>query len=92
MQLWKIIILCIGLAGCYADPYRNPNNWTMTGAGGKTIAVMADPSDLISGKSDPSSNGVAAAAGVSKALGGAAGNAAGLQTVPTQPTMSLTGS
>jgi hypothetical protein len=70
------------LAGC-TDPFQQPQNWSMTGAGRENTALqVADPSDLFTGKSSPTSNGVAASAGIDKALGGAAGSAAGLQTAP----------
>lgn len=80
----------LALTGCYGDPYQNPADWAATGAARENIAQQtADKSDLIQGKSDDLSNGVAAAAGVDKALGGAAGTAAGLQTAP--PELSKTG-
>ena len=91
MKAWAILILLLGLTGCYADPFQNPNEWSATGASGKNIALqVADPADLISGKSDPYSNGVAANAAVDKALGGTAGTAAGLAP-PAQSAMSVTG-
>ncbi len=93
MRYCAVLIFLLGLAGCYADPYQNPYDWAITGAAQKNIAVMAaDPSDLISGKSNPASNGAAASAAVDKALGGAAGTAAGLQTPPPQSSMSVGGS
>jgi hypothetical protein len=47
-----------------------------------TAAQVSDKSDLLQGKSDNSSYGLAAAAGVDEAIGGAAGTAAGLQKPP----------
>jgi hypothetical protein len=88
-----ILMLSLSLTGCYADPYADPHNWSMTGASRRNIAIQAaNPLDLISGKSDPYANGVAASAGVDKALGGAAGNAAGLATPPVLPAINITGS
>jgi type IV pilus biogenesis protein CpaD/CtpE len=92
--LFVLLFSSLGLTGCYLDPYQNPNDWSMTGATGKNIAAQAaNPSDLISGKSNPYSNGVAASAAVDKALGGAAGTAAGLQTTSgSTPALSIGGS
>lgn len=88
-----LLILLIGLAGCYADPFQNPGDWSMTGASRKNTAVqVATPSQLISGQPGDSSNGVAASAAIDKALGGPAGTAAGLQTAPPITTLSITGS
>ncbi len=59
----------------------------MTGASREDLAQqVANPADLISGRSEPYSNGVAAVAGINKALGAnGADTAAGLQT-PVSPT------
>ena len=92
VKRWAILVLALALAGCYLNPYQNPNDWSLSGASRRNIAVQtANPSDLIMGRSDPLANGVAASAGVDKALGGAAGTAAGLQTPPVQSTLSITG-
>jgi hypothetical protein len=89
MQRWMVLSLCLALTACYADPFDNPNDWSETGATGRNIAVQAaNPSDLISGKSNPYSNGAAASAGIDKALGGAAG----VLAPPAQTAMSITGS
>lgn len=90
-----ILLFCLMLAGCYLDPYRNPGDWAMTGASGKNLAVqVAYPSDLITGRSGGYANGVAAAAGVDRALGGAASTGAGLLTPPANnmPSLSIGGS
>jgi hypothetical protein len=80
--------LLSGCAGAF-DPYQRPGNWAMTGASRENIAQQAAyPSDLLSGRSSPTSSGVAASAGIDKALGGAAGTAAGLQTAPPALTQS----
>jgi hypothetical protein len=91
---FPFLVLSLGLTGCYLDPYQNPNDWSMTGASDKNIAAQAaNPSDLISGKSNLYSNGVAASAAIDKALGGAAGTAAGLQTPSgSTPALSIGGS
>lgn len=82
LPLW-FPVLFLALTGCYSDPYRNPDDWSATGAVQKNIAMQAAwPSDLIAGRAAHYSNGVAAAAAVDKALGGAAGTAKGLQTAP----------
>jgi hypothetical protein len=79
--------MLLSLSGCVLDPFQRPGTWSMTGASREDIAQQAaNPADLISGRSEPSSNGVAAVAGVDKALGAnGAGTAAGLQT-PVSPT------
>jgi hypothetical protein len=96
MRVWNAVLSCIlmlGLSGCYADPFQNPGNWSMTGAPRKNVAAQAArPSDLIAGQQRKSSNGVAASAAIDKALGGAAGTAAGLQTPPAPTTLNITGS
>jgi hypothetical protein len=89
----QLLVLIIGLTGCYTDPFQNPGDWSMTGASRKNTAVqVAAPSQLIIGQPESSSNGVAASAAIDKALGGAAGTAAGLQTPPPITTLSITGS
>jgi len=77
-----------GCAGAF-DPYQRPGNWVETGAANETIAQQAaNKSDLIQGESDPGSNGIAAVAGIEKAMSG--GTAAGLQT-PATPVQASTG-
>lgn len=83
----------IGLAGCVGpldpEPYNRPGTWSMDGSPlENTAAMAANKSDLLQGESDPYSSGVAAAAGVDLALGGAAGNASGLQKPPVAITFS----
>jgi hypothetical protein len=94
LVIFPLLLLTLGLAGCYPDPFSNPGDWSMTGASHKNIAIQAaDPSDLIAGRSDGSSNGVAASAAIDKALGGPAGTAAGLQAPPPiSSSMDITGS
>ncbi len=96
MRIWIVLqfmVIGAALAGCYADPYQNPKNWAMNGAPRKDVAVQsAVPSQLIAGQGDDNSNGVAASAAIDKALGGAAGTAAGLQTPPPITTLNITGS
>lgn len=94
LGLLPCFALSLLLTGCYLDPYQNPNDWSMTGAAQKNAVLqVADPADLIAGKSDAYGNGVAASAGVDKALGGAAGTAAGLQTPPANTTtLNISGS
>lgn len=80
--------MVFSLAGCEGalDPFQRPGNWSATGASNKNIAAQAAyKSDLINGRSEPGSNGVAAVAGVEKAMSG--GTASGLQTTVT-PTAS----
>jgi hypothetical protein len=80
-------VVLLSLAGCAGafDPFQRPANWALTGAADETIAQQAaNKSDLLSGESEPGSNGVAASAALDKALGAnGAGTAAGLQTAPT---------
>ncbi len=93
LALLGLSIGCLGLTGCYLNPYQNPNDWSMPGSPLKNIAAQAAyPSDMIQGKSAPSSNGVAATAAIDKALGGTAGTAAGLQTAPPVTSMDISGS
>ena len=82
LAFFSFCVILLGLSGCVLDPFQRPGTWSETGASNENLAAqVADPSDLISGKSNPYSNGVAAAAGVDKALGAnGAGTAAGLQT------------
>ncbi len=89
MRLVFAAILCLGLTGCYPDPFQNPADWSMTGASREDIAVQAaNKDDLLAGRSEPNSQGVAAAAGVDVAIGGTAGTAAGLQKPPKDITFS----
>lgn len=84
-----VLILCLGLTSCYLDPYANPRNWSMTGAVHRNIAVQADyPSDLISGRSDPTSDGVAATAAIDKGLS----SAPGVLPPPPPAALNITGS
>ena len=87
MVFFGFCVTLLTLTGCVGafDPFQRPGNWAETGAANETIAQqVANPSDLISGRSDPLTNGVAASAAVDKALGAnGAGTAAGLQTPTT---------
>jgi hypothetical protein len=90
MRLTIFFTFCVALltlTGCQGafDPFQRPGNWAATGAANETIAQqVANPADLISGQSVSTSNGVAASAGIDKALGAnGAGTAAGLQTPTT---------
>jgi type IV pilus biogenesis protein CpaD/CtpE len=77
-----MVAVGLTLAGCQ-DPFQERNNWSATGATREDTAVqVANPEDLISGVSQSGSSGVVAAAAVDKAIGGAAGTAAGLQVAP----------
>jgi hypothetical protein len=80
-------IALLGLSGCVGafDPYQRPGNWAETGASNETIAQqVANRGDLISGQSEPTSNGVAATSAIDLALGaGGVGTAAGLHTATT---------
>jgi hypothetical protein len=81
--------LCVGilsLSGCAGmiDPFQRTGTWSATGASNENIAQqVANKGDLIQGQSEPGSNGIAAVAGVEKAMTG--GTATGLQT-QMQPT------
>ncbi len=76
-----VLLTLTGCEGAF-DPFQRPGNWAATGAANQTIAQqVATPSDLITGRGNPNSNGVAASAALDKALGpNGAGTAAGLQT------------
>lgn len=84
MRSLGFFVLCLGvlsLSGCVGafDPFQRPGDWSATGASNANIAQQAaDKGDLIQGRSQPGSNGVAAVAGVEKAMAG--GTAKGLQT------------
>jgi hypothetical protein len=85
MGLLAAGVLCLGLAGCYPDPFQNPADWSMTGASREDLAQqVANKDDLLAGRSDPSSQGVAAASAVDVAIGGSAGSGAGLQKPPKE--------
>ena len=89
-NLLMVSAASFGLTGCYGDPFQNPGDWAMTGAPRENLAQQtAQKSDLLYGRSEPLSNGVAASAAVEKSEGGPAGNAAGLQAPP--PSLSTTG-
>jgi hypothetical protein len=78
-----VAVLCIGLTGCYAEPFQNPGDWAPTGAAKEDLAMQAaDKDDLLAGRSEPGSQGVAATAGVDAAIGGTSGSATGLQKPP----------
>jgi hypothetical protein len=76
--------LCLGilsLSGCAGafDPFQRPGTWSQTGAANENIAQqVANKGDLIQGQSEPGSNGIAAVAGIQKAMTN--GTATGLQT------------
>jgi hypothetical protein len=82
-----ICVAMLTLTGCVGafDPYQRPGNWAETGAANETIAQQAaNPADLISGQSVPTSNGIAASSAIDLALGAnGAGTATGLHTVET---------
>ncbi len=82
LSLYVVALLLAGCTGAL-EPFQRPGNWSMTGAARENIAQqVANPSDLYSGESSTTTNGVAASAAIDKALGGSAGNAAGLETAP----------
>jgi hypothetical protein len=90
MRLTIFFTFCVALltlTGCQGafDPFQRPGDWAATGAANETIAQqIANPADLISGQSVSTSNGVAASAGIDKALGAnGVGTATGLQTAAT---------
>jgi hypothetical protein len=83
-----LLLAALALTGCVGpldpNPFNRPGNWAMTAAPLENTAQQtADKSDLIQGKSDDESNGVAATAAIDQALGEPAGTAAGLQKAPT---------
>jgi hypothetical protein len=89
----SLLLSALVLAGCVGpldpNPFARPGNWAMNAAPLQNTAVqVSDKSDLLQGKSENMSNGVAAAAGVDLAIGGAAGTAAGLQKTPEKITFS----
>jgi hypothetical protein len=82
-----LILSALALAGCVGpldpDPFNRPGNWAMNAAPLENTAQQADDkADLIQGKSDNTSNGVAATAAIDQALGEPTGTAAGLQKAP----------
>jgi len=82
-----LLFSALALAGCVGpldpDPFNRPDAWTMNAAPlENTAQEVDDKADLIQGKSDPSSNGVAATAAIDQALGEPNGTAAGLQKAP----------
>jgi hypothetical protein len=93
MIFFGFCVTLLTLTGCVGafDPFQRPGQWAETGASNETIAQQAaNPSDLISGQSESTSNGVAASAAIDKALGAnGTGTAAGLQTT-TQTTNTAT--
>ncbi len=83
-----------GLTGCQGafNPFNRPGNWSATGASNEALAQqVANKSDLISGQSEPGSNGVIAVGGIQKAT--TDGTASGIQTAltPTSPATSFSG-
>jgi hypothetical protein len=80
-------VVVLSLTGCTGafDPFQRQGDWAATGASRENVAQQAaNKSDLISGQSELTSNGVAASAAIDKALGvNGAGTAAGLETTPT---------
>ncbi|MDD2704744.1 MAG: hypothetical protein PHU07_05340 [Acidocella sp.] len=93
MRSALFFVACVAvltLTGCVGafDPFQRPGDWSATGAANKALAQQAaNKSDLISGQSESGSNGIAAVAGIEKAMTG--GTATGLQTTTT-PTASTT--
>jgi hypothetical protein len=87
-----LLVTAVALSGCVGalDPLQRPGNWMMTGVSNQNIALqVADKSELISGHGETQSNGVAASAGLDKALGAnGVGTAAGLQTTVTPAAVS----
>jgi len=77
-----VLTACVG-GPLDPNPFNRPGQWTMNAAPlENTAQEVDDKSDLIQGKSDSSSNGVAATAAIDQALGEPAGTAAGLQKAP----------
>jgi hypothetical protein len=85
--IFGLCLAALGLTGCAGafDSYQKPGNWVEEGSANETIAQQAAyPGDLIHGQSDPMSDGIAASAGVDKAIGAnGADTATGLQTAAT---------
>jgi hypothetical protein len=80
-----VVLTLTGCTGAF-NPFQRPGTWAETGAANETIAQQAaNKSDLINGQSEPGSNGIAAVAGVEKAMTG--GTATGLQTPPAAASM-----
>ena len=47
-----IAAMCLGLAGCYPEPFQNPGDWAPTGAAKEDLAMQAaDKDDLLAGRS-----------------------------------------
>jgi len=89
---FSLCVVVLSLSGCEGafNPFNRPGNWSETGAVNETIAQQAaNKSDLLQGQSEPGSNGIAAVAGVEKAMTG--GTASGLQTTlaPTSSSASI---
>ncbi len=89
---FSFCVVVLTLSGCQGafNPFNRPGNWSATGAANETIAQQAaNKSDLLQGRSQPGSSGVAAVAGVEKAMTG--GTASGLQTTlsPTSSSASI---
>jgi len=85
---FSFCVVLLTLTGCQGafNPFNRPGNWSATGAPNEALAQqVANKSDLLQGQSEPGSNGIAAVAGVEKAMTG--GTATGLQTTMT-PTSS----
>ena len=83
----------LALAGCQGafNPFNRPGNWSETGASNEALAQqVANKSDLISGHSQPGSDGIIAVGGIEKATAG--GTASGIQTTITPTTVSTGGS
>jgi hypothetical protein len=73
-----VVLTLTGCAGAF-NPYNRAGTWSATGASHEALAQQAaNKSDLIQGQSEPGSNGIAAVAGIEKAMTG--GTATGLQT------------
>jgi hypothetical protein len=94
MRSFGFFTLCLGvlsLSGCAGafDPFQRPGDWSATGAANANTALMvANKGDLIQGQSVQGTNGVAAVAGVQRAMTG--GTATGLQTQVQPVTASAT--
>ncbi len=84
----------LALSGCQGafNPFNRPGDWSATGASQEALAQqVANKSDLISGQSEPGSNGIIAVGGIEKAT--TDGTASGIQTAltPTSPATSING-